>query len=187
MSVDGYSYLQDRAEQPGVADRARGRPAKTARASSVYHRGRRARAWLVSGQAVARHPAHHAALALSPGAVASATPLPSATPTEDIVAPRALPVESAPASEAHVTIAPTPEHRAGPLPPTEPEVRRAEPVHPEDLVAPNVPDAATRQSRSDHPDAEDLSARDSRRPDRTGLQWLDRSVAIRRRPFAAGT
>ena len=58
---------------------------------------------------------------------------------------------------------------------TEPEVRRAEPVHPEDLVAPNVPTPPTRQSCSNHADAENLSARDSGRPDRTGLQWLDRS------------
>ncbi len=59
VTVDGYSYLQDRTEQPAVADRAAS-AGETPCASSLYHRGRRARAWLVSGQAVTRHPAHHA-------------------------------------------------------------------------------------------------------------------------------
>ena len=60
VSVDGYAYLQD---PPSRARRRRscgGSPAKTPCASSLYHCGGRLRAWLVSGQTVARHPTHHA-------------------------------------------------------------------------------------------------------------------------------
>ncbi len=78
----------------------------------------------------------------------SASPSPSATAASGpIVAPRALPVESAPSpprsvvaettpspTPAPVIASSTPEPTPLPSPPSEPEVRRAEPVHPADLA-----------------------------------------------------
>ena len=77
----------------------------------------------------------------APAAIVAATPSPSPSPAGEIIAPRALPVEGPPLSEASVTTAPTPTPEApSPSPsPSEPEVRRAEPVHPEDFASPNVP------------------------------------------------
>jgi len=70
-------------------------------------------------------------------AAASATPLPSATRTPEIAAPRAVPVGTPPASEALIsTPKPTPDTFAPA--PSEPEVRRAEPVRPEDLITPKA-------------------------------------------------
>jgi cytoskeleton protein RodZ len=135
VSVDGYAYLQDPPSSP-VSPIVRRQPVKRPAllpfiiAVGVLVLGLYLVKLLLDIQRIT--PSRTA-----PGAVSSATPLPSATPAEDIVAPRALPLESAPASEAHVTIAPTPETAVPSS--TEPEVRRAEPVHPEDLVAPNVP------------------------------------------------
>ena len=127
------------------------------------------------------------ALARLPGAVSSATPLPSATPTENIVAPRALPVESAPASRS-------PRHDRRPRRKRAVAFRRPNPK----CAGPNrfIPRTSSRrtfatpplaESCSNHADAENLSARHSGRPDRTGLQWLDRSFGSAARPFAAGT
>jgi hypothetical protein len=70
--------------------------------------------------------------------------LPAATPA-NVIAPRALPVDSTPAPSAIAATAPP---VATPLPTVaatteeEPEVRRAEPVHPEDLAKPPVALAA---------------------------------------------
>ena len=79
-------------------------------------------------------------------AVASVTPAPTASPSpspvEQIVAPRAIPVEGTPAAEARVEAATaTPPVAAAPSTPspTEPEIRRAQPVHPQDYVPPPPP------------------------------------------------
>ena len=134
VSVDGYAYLQDPPSSP-VSPIVRRKPAKRPTllpfiiAVGVLVLGLYLVKLLLDIQRIT--PSRTSA-----GAVSSASP-PSTTPTENIIAPRALPVESAPASEAHVTIAPTPETAVPSS--TEPEVRRAEPVHPEDFVAPNVP------------------------------------------------
>ena len=122
-----------------------------------------------------------------PGAVASVTPLPSASPTENIVAPRALPVESAPASEALVTVtpAPTPEaaapcrDRARSPPGRAGSSRR--------LVAPNVPTPPLANRVQITPDAQNLSARDSGRPDRSRPSMAGSILRTRRRPFGDGT
>jgi cytoskeleton protein RodZ len=144
VSVDGYSYLQDApssAPPPIVRRSPVKRPALLPFiiAVGVLVLGLYMVKLLLNIQRIT--PSHPAMASAS--AVASATPQPSATPNTDrIVAPRALPVEGTPTSEALVTAAPastsqtTPE--AAQAVPTEPEVRRAEPVHPEDLVAPNV-------------------------------------------------
>jgi len=64
----------------------------------------------------------------APGAAASATPS-----SENIVAPRAIPVEETPSTEAAAIASSAPLATA-----TEPEVRRAEPVHPEELTQPQA-------------------------------------------------
>jgi cytoskeletal protein RodZ len=135
VSVDGYAYLQDTPSSvpsPIVRRPSAKRPALLPFiiAVGVFVLGLYLVKLLLDIQRIT--PSHAA-----PGAVVSATPLPSASPAEKIIAPRALPVEEAPASEARVTLAPTPE-AAAPSP-SEPQVRRAQPVHPEDFVAPNVP------------------------------------------------
>lgn len=148
MSVDGYSYLQDApsgAPPPIVRRQRVKRPALLPFiiAVGVLVLGLYMVKLLLNIQRIT--PSHPA----TPGssAVASATPQPSATANLDrIVAPRALPVEGTPASEALVTAAPAPTPESIPettpeaaqAAPTEPEVRRAEPVHPEDLAKPNV-------------------------------------------------
>ena len=143
VSVDGYSYLQ---ESPGTAPLpiVRRQPPKRPAllpfiiAVGVLVLGLYLVKLLLDIQRIApRRPA--------PGVVATASPTPSTSPPEKIVAPRALPVEGAPASEARVTVAPgvTPGVAASPIAtpiPTEPEIRRAQPVHPEDLApTPNEP------------------------------------------------
>lgn len=138
VSVDGYSYLQDSPSTapPPIMRRQRGkRPALLPFiiAVGVLVLGLYLVKLLLDIQRIT--PSRPA-----PGAaISSVTPSPSASPAEKIIAPRALPVEGTPASEARVTIAPTTTPKAAAPIPTEPEVRRAQPVHPEDLVSPNVP------------------------------------------------
>lgn len=139
MSVDGYSYLQDApvtAPPPIVRRQPAKRPALLPFiiAVGVLVLGLYLVKLLLDIQRITptKAPA---------GTVASASPSPSPTPGDKIIAPRAIPVEGTPASEPRVTIAPTATPRApAPKPAaSEPEVRRAEPVHPEDMVSPNVP------------------------------------------------
>ena len=148
VSVDGYSYLQDApsgAPPPIVRRQPVKRPALLPFiiAVGVLVLGLYMVKLVLNIQRIT--PSHPATPAAS--AVASATPRPSATLAGKIVAPRALPIGEPPASEALVTVAPvsTPEVTPETSPeaavvaaPTEPEVRRAQPVHPEDLVPPNV-------------------------------------------------
>lgn len=139
VSVDGYSYLQD-APSGTPPPIVRRKPAKRPAllpfviAVGVLVLGLYMVKLLLNIQRIT--PSHPAAPGAS--AVASATPQPSASPALEIVAPRALPVDGTPASEALVTVAPKSTPKAPAASPTEPEVRRAEPVHPEDLVTPNA-------------------------------------------------
>ena len=139
VTVDGYSYLQDSgptAPPPIVRRQSRKSPRLLPFVIAV--------AVLVIGLYLVKFflnlqritPPH--GNAPSPvAAVASATPG-SITPTPgNIVAPRAEPVDGPPASEAGVTPVSTPLPAATPAP-SEPEVRRAQPVRPEDL-APSPP------------------------------------------------
>jgi cytoskeletal protein RodZ len=139
VSVDGYSYLQ---EAPGAAPSpiVRRQPVKRPGlmpfliAIGVLVIGLYLVKLLLDIQRIAprRSPAPAAAIP-----TASTAPPPSPTAEEKIVAPRALPVEGSPANEARVTAPPT-----GTAPPAAspgasvPEVRRAQPVHPEDFVPP---------------------------------------------------
>lgn len=141
VTVDGYSYLQDSgptAPPPIVRRQPRKGP--------VFLPFLFAVALLVVGlyliklflniQRIAP-PAHETAV---PGAAITASATPTAAPAE-IVAPRAQAVEGPPASEAMVTplntpaVTPLASATAAPATPapSEPEVRRAQPVHPEDL------------------------------------------------------
>jgi cytoskeletal protein RodZ len=134
VSVDGYSYLQESptgAPPPLVRRQPTKRPTLVPFiiAVGVLVLGLYLVRLLLNIQRIAPH---------SPGtaAIASSTPTPSPTPAENIVAPRAQPVEGTPASEAHVAAPPA----AAPVSPsgTAPEVRRAQPVHPEDFSSPSV-------------------------------------------------
>jgi cytoskeleton protein RodZ len=149
VSVDGYSYLQE-APGTGPLPIVRRQPAKRPAllpfiiAVGVLVLGLYLVKLLLDIQRITPRNS-------VPGVVATASPTPSASPTEKIVVPRALPVESTPASEARVTVAPsvTPEVAATPVTtptPPEPEIRRAQPVHPEDL-APTPNEAAAPPNR----------------------------------------
>src|SRR5450432_3795228 len=108
VSVDGYSYLQDapsRAPPPIVRRAPAGRPALLPFiiAVGVLVLGFYLVRLLLDIQRIT--PSRTAA----PGAMAaaSATPPPSEPPSGNVFAPRALPVEGTPASEARATAAPT--------------------------------------------------------------------------------
>jgi len=144
VSVDGYSYLQEApatAPLPIVRRQQAKRPGLMPFliAIGVLVIGLYLVKLLLDIQRIAprRPPAPSAA-------TATATPTASPSPEENIVAPRALPVEGTPASEAQVTASPTatPQRAASPAA-TEPEVRRAQPVHPEDFAPPPSNRAAT--------------------------------------------
>ncbi len=145
VSVDGYSYLQD-APSAGPPPIVRRQPAKRPAllpfiiAVAVLVLGLYLVKLLLNIQRITPSAASSAiSAAASPGA--------TATPGDRIIAPRAQPVEGPPASEARVTAGPSiaPLATATPIvtvpasaispSPSEPEVRRAEPVHPEDSVA----------------------------------------------------
>ena len=146
MSVDGYSYLQD---APSTA------PLPIARRQSTK---RPALLPFIIAIAVLVFGLYLVKLLLDiqritprtqvPAASASVTPSPTANAVQQVVAPRAQPMDRPPASEALVTAAPTVEPLAVPkaIPvapavaspfPTEPEVRRAQPVRPGDFPPPN--------------------------------------------------
>ncbi|HEY1582023.1 MAG TPA: helix-turn-helix domain-containing protein [Chthoniobacterales bacterium] len=135
VTVDGYSYLQ---ESPGSAPLPVVRRKPTRRpallpfiiALAVLVLGLYFMKLLLDIQRITPRSA-------APGAV-SVSPTPSPSPPERIVAPRALPVEGTPQSEAGVMVSPSATATAAAAPsPTAPEVRRAQPVHPEDLAPPN--------------------------------------------------
>jgi cytoskeletal protein RodZ len=143
VSVDGYSYLQEAPEKPPLPLVRRQAPRRATLLPLIIAIG-----VLVIGLYlvkllldIQRITPHGSAPNVTPAA--SATPSPSPTP-EKIVAPRALPVEETPVSEASVaatpSMAPSPAAVATPAGAapgaTEPEVRRALPVHPERLTSP---------------------------------------------------
>ena len=139
VSVDGYSYLQDAPNMPPpptVRRQAAKRPALLPLiiAVGVLVLGLYMVKLLLNIQRIS--PSHPQGPVAS--SVASATPQPSTTITPEIAAPRALPVENPPSSEALVPVAPESSTEA-PLPAsTEPEIRRALPVRPGDLATPRV-------------------------------------------------
>jgi cytoskeletal protein RodZ len=147
VTVDGYSYLQD---NPAGARRPT-TPRPQTRASllplfigaAVLILGFFAMKLILDIQRIA--PPHER----SPRVVNNASPTPTAAATVSgvIAAPRALPVESTPApvASARPSNTPAPVVLKKPTPSaSEPEVRRAEPVHPEDLARSSSATAPTR-------------------------------------------
>jgi cytoskeletal protein RodZ len=134
VSVDGYAYLQDGPSGP-PSPIARRQPAKRpALLPFIIAVG-----VLVLGFYLIKLMLNIQRITPRTVAVASATPQPSASPASTIVAPRALPVEEGRSPiEARATEAPAATPEAVVATPAEPEVRRAEPVHPEDLAQPTV-------------------------------------------------
>ncbi len=137
VSVDGYSYLQD-APKAAPSPIVRRQPAKRPAllpfiiAVGVLVLGLYLVKLLLDIQRIS--PSKPA----GSGVTASASPTTSPTPGDKVIAPRALPVDGPPPSEARVTAAPTPIPPPASPAASEPEVRRAEPVHPEDMVTPNA-------------------------------------------------
>jgi cytoskeletal protein RodZ len=142
VTVDGYAYLQDNpAPKPS-------RPAVTRKRTSSSGGGRGGGggrgsfapfvigvAVLVGGFVGMKWILEVQRLKPGPHPVVGVSPTPSGT-TESVIAPRALPVEQV-ASPTPAIVIPQPVVAApSPIPQpsvAEPEVRRAEPVHPQDL------------------------------------------------------
>lgn len=157
LTVDGYSYLQD-APEPEPA-----RPVVVRRRSSAPGGGGgRGSFWpfiiavvvLVVGFTVMKWFLQMQRLKPRP----NSAPVPTATISEKIIAPKAQPLETttppatetaAPAAAPTATLAPT----VAPVVPSpatsEPEVRRAEPVHPEDSA--QIPTPTPSPKRSPRP------------------------------------
>lgn len=134
VTVDGYSYLQDNgptAPPPIVRRQPRKSPALLPFiiAVAVLVIGIWMIKLLLNLQRITP-PRENPPNALTPAL--SATPF-SPAPAQPLVAPRAQPVDGPPASEAGVTPLTTPP--AATITPSEPEVRRAQPVHPDDAAA----------------------------------------------------
>jgi cytoskeleton protein RodZ len=155
MTVDGYSYLQDnpapKPSRPVVARKhssGRGSFLPFVIGVIVLVVGFVAMKWILDLQR----------LKPNPRPVAGALPAATAAP-EKIIAPHALPVENAASPTTAIAITPTTQPTVAtpsPIPQpsaSEPEVRRAEPVHPQDLpkTKPRVPSTVRRQLRSPTP------------------------------------
>jgi len=152
VTVDGYSYLQDNPAPkppPTVVRAPKNRASLMPLVIGVVV--------LVAGFSLMKLILDISRIAPPKTDVAARPTAAPSAPARTVVAPRALPVEprSTPATTPIAQISPTPTatpelalatSTPEPIPsiaPTEPEVRRAEPVHPEDLarvaVSPTVP------------------------------------------------
>ena len=155
MTVDGYSYLQDnpapKPTRPVVVRKhrsGRGSFLPFVIGVIVLVVGFVAMKWILELQR----------LKPSPRPVAGASPAATAPP-EKIIAPHALPVADATSPTPAVATTPTPEPAvaaSSPIPEpssSEPEVRRAEPVHPQDLpkTKPSAAPTVRRQLRIPSP------------------------------------
>jgi cytoskeletal protein RodZ len=150
VSVDGYSYLQEAPAAPPLPIVRRERTARPSLIPLIIAIG-----VLVIGLYlvkllldIQRIAPHTSGATVTPFVSATATPSPTASPTpspaaEEIVAPRAIPVEGTPPSSPSNAVqgSPAPAASAAPAA-TEPQIRRAQPVHPEDFASPR-PKAAT--------------------------------------------
>jgi cytoskeleton protein RodZ len=160
LTVDGYSYLQDAPDpepaRPVVVRRRAASPGPGGRSSLipfiigvvVLVLGFTIMKWFLQMQRLKPRPTP------PPGA----SPIATATATDRIIAPHAQPVETTtPPPVAETPAVPTPtatlEPAQTPIVPTpaaaEPEVRRAEPVHPEDAA--QVPTPTPSPKRSPRP------------------------------------
>ena len=145
VTVDGYAYLQDAPEPM---------PSRAAVVRRPRSSGDRTSLWpfvigvlvLVIGFTVMKSLLQVQRLKPRPTPTPGATPVATETASDKIIAPHALPVESTtpPASDINAapTAPPTPAPTVFPTatpfvrsaPSAEPEVRRAEPVHPEEVA-----------------------------------------------------
>ncbi|HEV2804841.1 MAG TPA: helix-turn-helix domain-containing protein [Chthoniobacterales bacterium] len=161
LTTDGYSYLQE-AQEPEPA-----RPVTVRRRSVAPSSGGGRSSFmpliigilvLVIGFTVMKWMLQMQRLKPRPNAGPGTSPIATATLSDKIIAPRAQPLEStappptsvAPAlPTATATIAETTPAATAPSPAAEPEVRRAEPVHPEDSAA--IPSPTPTVKRSPRP------------------------------------
>jgi cytoskeletal protein RodZ len=145
VTTDGYAYLQDNPAPPPTRTVVVRRPSSSGNRGSllpfvigvvVLIVGFMVMKWILDIQRLKPRPA--------PGPGAS--PLATATASDKIIAPRALPTEGTTPPSATTTpaaiVSPTPTDLPSPTPsvpttaasPSEPEVRRAEPVNPKDAA-----------------------------------------------------
>ncbi|HSP44443.1 MAG TPA: helix-turn-helix domain-containing protein [Chthoniobacterales bacterium] len=155
VTVDGYSYLQDAPEPEPM------RPVKVRRRSSNPGTGSRGGLMpliigilvLVIGFTVMKWFLQMQRLKPRPTPAPGTSPVATATVSDRIIAPRAQPAESiAPTPAQVVPLVPTPTivPTVTPVVPApaaaEPEVRRAEPVHPEDASTIPTPTPSPKRS-----------------------------------------
>ena len=171
LTTDGYSYLQEAAEPEPI------RPVKVRRRSAPVSSGGGRSSFLpliigiivlVVGFTVLRWFLQMQRLKPRPTTGPGSSPLVTATVSDKIIAPHAQPAETtappptatANPVEASPTVAATPTTTppAVPAPSSaEPEVRRAEPVHPEDAAA--IPSPTPTVKRSPRPPRSPTPAR----------------------------
>jgi cytoskeleton protein RodZ len=157
VTVDGYSYLQDAPEPEPM------RPAKVRRRSTNPSAGSRGGLMpliigilvLVVGFTAMKWFLQMQRLKPRPTPAPGASPIATATVSDNLVAPHAQPAESvAPSPVAVTPVPPRPTATAIPtITPAvpapaaaEPEVRRAEPVHPEDAATIPTPTPSPKRS-----------------------------------------
>jgi cytoskeleton protein RodZ len=157
VTTDGYAYLQDAPEPEPM------RPVTVRRRSSSPGSGGRGSLMpliigivvLVVGFTAMRWFLQMQRLKPRPTPAPGTSPIASATVSDKVVAPHAQPAESTAAPTAETTpVASTPTATAAPSvtpvvpapPASEPEVRRAEPVHPEDAAVIPTPTPSPKKS-----------------------------------------
>jgi cytoskeleton protein RodZ len=157
VTTDGYAYLQDAPEPEPM------RPVTVRRRSSSPGSGSRGSLMpliigvivLVVGFTVMKWFLQMQRLKPRPAPAPGTSPIATATVSDKVVAPHAQPAESTAAPTAETTpVASTPTATAAPsvtpfVPApaaAEPEVRRAEPVHPEDAAAIPTPTPSPKKS-----------------------------------------
>jgi cytoskeletal protein RodZ len=155
MTVDGYAYLQDNPAPAPTRQVVVRKHSGGGRASFlpfvigivVLVVGFMVMKWILELQRLKPNP--HQIVGVSPTATAT---------TEKIIAPQAVAVENAPSPTPAIAVTPAPAPAISiPSPtdaiPTEPEVRRAEPVNPQDVpkVRPSVTPTVRRQIRPPAP------------------------------------
>jgi cytoskeletal protein RodZ len=180
LTTDGYSYLQEASEPEPV------RPVKVRRRSApVSSGGGRSSIMpliigilvLVIGFTVMKWLLQMQRLKPRPTPAPGTSPIATATVSDKIIAPRAQPLDSttpattaitpevAATATATATAAPTNTPPAVPAPSSaEPEVRRAEPVHPEDSAS--IPSPTPTVKRSPRPPRSPTPPRPSPSPTR---------------------
>jgi cytoskeleton protein RodZ len=154
VTTDGYAYLQDAPEQEPS------RPVVVRRRSSSNSRGSLLPfvigvLVLVIGFTVMKWVLQMQRLKPRPAPPPGTSPIATATVSDKIVAPHAQPADSStpppsavspPVATPTATVIPTITPSASSAAPSEPEVRRAEPVHPEDVA--KQPSPTSRPSAS---------------------------------------